>query len=456
MGSQPRSIFALVDGNAFYASCEIAFNPSLEKRPVVVLSNNDGCIVAANQIAKNLNTELLAHGGNLGQGGFASATPQNMMFQPYFKMKWLLDKHQAAIFSSNYELYGDMSNRMHSITRSFALRQEIYSIDESFLDFTGLEHLHNLTNYGQTIRKKVKQDIGIPVAIGIAHSKTLAKLANRLAKKRGQTQDVLDLTHLDAAQLDALLSQVEVANIWGIGKRLSHQLRHQGILNAKNLKYADTNLIRKQYGVVVERIVRELRGESCLNLEDITNPKKQILSSRSFGEPIHDYRSLESSVIHHVVRAAEKLRQQNSVCHYLTVTIRTNPFQRQTPHYANSQTIALIYPSDDSILLTKLAKRALKRIWRAGFFYHKSGVVLSEISPKGLVQGDLFAPNPSYSNNPKQAALMNIIDQLNTKNGKGTIFLGAQGIQKKASWQMKRERMSPRYTTCWEELLSVK
>lgn len=450
------SIFALVDGNSFYASCQIAFQPALEKRPVVVLSNNDGCIVAANQMAKNLNAELMAKVNHLGQGGYHAASPKSMMFQPYFKIKWLLNKHKAAVFSSNYELYGDMSNRMHAITGAFGHRQEIYSIDESFLDLSGVDSVHNLTDYGQQIKHKVYQDIGIPVAVGIGQTKTLAKLANHLAKKIGQYQGVLDLATANKGHIDILLNKVGVSHIWGIGKRLSVRLIEDNINTAKDLKYANIKTIRKKYGVVVERTLRELNGESCLSLEQVQSAKKQIISSRSFGSLITDYKLIEQAVISHTLRAAEKLRQQKSVCQYMTVYIQTNPFKQNLPQYRNSHTLPMIYASDNSILLAKLAKRALHKIWQPQFFYHKVGVMLSEITPKGPLQTDLFAENPKYSGNDKQDRLMSVMDKINQVNGKGTVFIGSQGIQQKAPWQMSRKLMSPRYTSRWDELLEVK
>lgn len=450
------TIFALVDGNSFYASCQIAFQPELENRPVVVLSNNDGCIVAANKIAKNLNAELMAKVGQLGSGGYHAATPKNMMFQPYFKVKWLLNKHKAAVFSSNYELYGDMSNRMHAITGAFGVRQEVYSIDESFLDLTGVERLHNLTDYCQLIKNKVQKDIGIPVAVGIGRSKTLAKLANHLAKKLDQYQGVLDLATVNETVIDVLLKKVEVGNIWGIGKRLSARLMADNINTAKDLKYANIKTIRKKYGVVVERTLRELNGESCLSLEQVQSAKKQIISSRSFGTLITDYKLMEQAVVSYTIRAAEKLRKQNSVCQYLTVYIQTNPFKQTLPQYRNSYTLPMIYASDNSILLSKLAKRALNKIWRPGFAYQKAGVMLSENTAKGPLQTDLFAANPQYSGNDKQDRLMSVMDQINQTNGKGTVFIGSQGIQQKAAWQMNRNLMSPRYTSRWDELLVVR
>lgn len=448
-----RPIFALVDGNSFYASCQIVFEPSLAKRPVVVLSNNDGCVVAANQIAKDLNQELIAKVGDLGNGGYHAARPSNMMFQPYFKVKWLLDKHQAAVFSSNYELYADMSNRMHTILGEMAPRQEIYSIDESFLELTGLQE--DLTLYGQSIKQRIQQELGLPVAVGIAHSKTLAKLANHLAKKHPHNQGVLDLTTMSPAILEHLLAKIEIVNIWGIGKNLELKLRAEGIQSALDLRNANPKVMRKKHSVVMERMIQELNGDSCLALESLQTDKKQIISSRSFGQEQNQYKPVEQAVVNYTIRAAQKLRQQNSVCQMITVFIRTNPFTERE-QYRPSYSTGLIYPSDNSILLSKLARRALRKIWRDGFAYHKAGVMLSEISPKGPLQTDIFAASPSYSANPKQDRLMQLLDQVNLNQGRNTLFLGAQGIPDKNAWQMKRQLMSPRYTTRWDEILQVR
>ncbi|PLA74158.1 DNA polymerase V subunit UmuC [Hydrogenovibrio sp. SC-1] len=453
--SSGSHLFALVDGNSFYASCEIAFQPKLARRPVVVLSNNDGCIVAANAVAKSLGEQWMRQRGSLGSGGYRSAVPTNMMFQPYFKIKPLLDRYQAAVFSSNYELYADMSSRMHRLVGHFAPRQEIYSIDESFLDLSGLSHL-DLTDYGLQIKQTVQQGIGIPVAVGIAQTKTLAKLANHLAKKQLSQQGVFDLTQFKDETLNALLAQVGVEKIWGIGRQLSKQLKQDHIQTVYDLKIANSKRIRKRYGVVVERTLRELNGESCLALESVRANKQQIICSRSFGIAVQSYQEMESAVVNYVCRAAEKLRQQQSVCNFVTVWVTTNPFDDKRPVYRNQQTIGLIYPSDNSSLLTKLVKRALKQIWVPGLSYQKAGVILSEIATKGALQEDIFAPNPTYSGNPKQAKLMALMDQLNLTSGKNTLFLAAAGMPDKQGWQMKRDLMSPRYTTCWDELLTVR
>lgn len=449
------AVFALVDGNSFYVSCQIAFEPALKNRPVVVLSNNDGCVVAANARAKAIDAFLKQQKKHFGSGGYKAARPESIMFQPYFKVKRYLDQINAVVFSSNYELYADMSSRMHSILSGFSVQQEVYSIDESFLDLSGMS-LSDFTAYGQEMKRTVMQCLGLPVAVGFGPSRTLAKLANHLAKKQSDHQGVLDLTMLSEGSLNALLKKVAIRDVWGVGKALSSKLETQGILSAYDLKVSDLKFIRKRYSITLERIVRELRGESCLSLGALTTSGQQIISSRSFGQPVTEYAEMEQAVASYIVRAAEKMRAQNKVCQFVTVSIRTSPFQGRQRYYQNAQTLPLIYPSDSSVLLIKLAKRALRSIWQSGYAYQKAGVVLSGVTEKSAVQIDCFAPNPQYSANPKSDRLMQVMDSLNHSMGKGTVQLAAEGRKNDQAWQMKRSKMSKRYTTRWDELLTVR
>ncbi len=445
-------IYALVDGNSFYASCQIAFQPWLKSRPVVVLSNNDGCIVAANQIAKDLEKQLTAP-RDYGLGGYRAANSDSMMFQPYFKVAPLLKKHNTVVFSSNYELYADMSQRMHAITAEFANRQEIYSIDESFLDFTHIPK-QQLSKHALTLKQRVWQWIGIPVAVGIGRSKTQAKLANHLAKKIPHFNGVLDLSSMHETTLNTLYKQVKVGSIWGIGKRLSKQLIANGMITAYDLKTANIKTLRKQFSVNLERIVLELNGEACLEFHQTPDDKQNIVSSRSFGVLVNDFNAMREAVSSYTATAAEKLRDQNSCCQLLTVWITTPPHQKRYPQYRNQYSIPLIYPTDSTILLTKIAHKALKQIWREGYHYQKASVMLSKIQHKSALQTDLFAPDPQFSGNPKSDQLMNTLDQLNRKMGKQTIQLASSGLQQK-TWRMNRRLMSPRYTSRWEELLRI-
>ncbi|AHF01187.1 DNA-directed DNA polymerase [Thiomicrospira aerophila AL3] len=445
------AVFALVDANSFYASCEISFRPDLAKRPVVVLSNNDGCIVAANHIAKDL---VKHHARDYGQGGYAAAKPTSMMFQPYFKVADVLTRYNTAVFSSNYELYGDMSARMHRMLGEYAAGQEIYSIDESFLDLSGMT-AWNLTDYAQLMRSKIKQGLGLPVAVGIGGSKTLAKLANHLAKKQVQFDGVLDLTALSLPTQTALLRQVPIEDVWGVGRRMAPKLQALNIHTAYDLQQANPKQLRRHFSVVMERLIAELNGESCLSLEAVAPAKQQIIRSRSFGQPIVAFDWLAQAVASYTARAAEKLRQQGSVCQHIHVHLRTNPYDSKQPYYANSHGMGLVYPTDNSQLLIKLAKRLLKRVWQPGLAYHKAAVTLSAISDKGPLQLDVFAPEPKFSANPKSDALMTTLDAINQKMGRGSIQFAAEGLADKAQWAMRRAHCSPRYTTRIDEVLVV-
>ena len=358
------AIFALIDANSFYASCEIAFQPGLINRPVVVLSNNDGCIVAANAHAKALNRYLTKP---LGAGGYRAAQPTSILFQPYFKVERLLKAHKTKVFSSNYELYADMSQRLHTLIGQFAPKQEIYSIDESFLDLTGFAS-HNLTDYGQQIRQTILRGLGLPVAVGIGRSKTLAKLANHLAKK-GDFSGVLDLTVLSEPAINLLLKNVAIGDIWGIGKQLRQQLQNVGIHSALDLKLADPNKLSKRFSVNILRSHLELNNQACLQLDEIDEPKQQILRSRSFGQAVSERQDLRQALVSFASRAAEKLRAQGSVCQAVTVFCTTNPFKPEQGAYRNSCSLRLTLATDDTRLIAEQVKLGVDKLWREGFVY---------------------------------------------------------------------------------------
>lgn len=444
--------YALVDGNSFYASCQIAFQPGLVNRPVVVLSNNDGCIVAANQIAKNLDLQHVKP-NSLGHGGYYAATSDSMMFQPFFKVAPILKRYNTAVFSSNYELYADMSQRMHAISAQFAVRQEVYSIDESFLDFTGIDN-EQLTQHAIHLKERILQWIGIPVAVGIGSSKTQAKLANYLAKKRPDCQGVFDLSQLSINTRDALYKTVKVGAIWGVGKRLNKQFNAQGINTIYDLTSLDHKTLRKKFSINIERMVLELNGQACLAFDESPSNKQNIVSSRSFGRNVTDFNAMREAVSSYVATAAEKLRQQQCTCKAINVFITTPPYQTQLSQYRNQYTIPLVYPSDSTILLTKMALRALHKIWLSGYEYQKASVMLVNIQEKQSLQTDLFAPNPQYSGNTKSDNLMKTLDKINRQMGKNTLKLASSGLHKPA-WKMNRNSMSARYTTRWNELLTV-
>ncbi len=447
---------ALVDGNSFYASCQMAFDPSLQDRPVVVLSNNDGCVVAANAQAKSLNQLLLQQQqGSFGAGGYAAAVPENMMFQPYFKVRSVLEAHNTAVFSSNYELYGDMSKRMHTITGRFANEQEIYSIDESFLR---LKKIHGMDYrlWGLQLKQTVQQQIGIPVAVGIAMNKTLAKLANHLAKKEAEFENVFEIESPYSPEIQAYFKRLSIDKVWGLGKRLSHHLRSQGYETVAQLQKAPAGDIRKRYGVVVERTLRELNGEVCFQLQESPEPKKQIIASRSFGGPVYDLPTLERAVISHLSRALEKLRAQQSLCQSLTIFIRNNPFSSIEPFMNRHKSLVLVEPSDNLMFLSKLVRKMLASLYQEQVAWHKAGVVLGSIVPKQGYQPDLFLQNEDNEGalqaSHEQQGLMKVIDQLNQRFGKHSLFVASAGSSKRNDWQMLRNAMSPRYTTQWHEL----
>ena len=350
--------FALVDGNSFYASCERVFRPDLAGRPIVVLSNNDGCVVARSAEAKAL--------------GISGCVP-------YFRIAGLCRRHGVAVFSSNYALYGDMSRRMMTVLAGHAPAQEVYSIDECLLDLTGVPERSTVA---RQMREAVLRRVGIPTCVGIGSSKTLAKLANYVAKSRPEWRGVFDWEAVSDRQQEQLLGEIEVSEVWGIGRRLTEQLKRMQILTALDLKRADPGRIRRQFNVVIERTVAELNGMACLSLEDIAPVRQQIISSRSFGELVEDFTTLHASVTHHVARAAEKLRQQHSVAEAIGVTIRTNPHREQDGQHHGWQVVPLVYPGSDTLTLTAAAMQALCQIWRDG--YNRSTVQRATRCPSRL------------------------------------------------------------------------
>jgi DNA polymerase V len=425
-----ESPFALIDGNNFYVSCERVFNPKLEGRPVVVLSNNDGCVVARSNEAKAL---------DIGMG------------VPLFKVRDIIRKHRVVVLSSNYTLYGDMSQRMMAVVRQFSPRQEIYSIDESFIDLSGFGAL-DLNDYGQQIRHRVRRWVGVPTCVGIASTKTLAKLANHCAKKRTAYQGVCDWSRLSPAQLECELSTFAVGDVWGIGRQWGMNLLGMGIRTAKDLATADRATLRERFGVVIERTSRELSGVSCLEMEEVAAGRKQIVSSRSFGTLTMALNDLEEAVTQYTCRAAEKLRRQKSVCGTLQVFLQTNAFRTSDPQYHPLTTVRLGSPSDDSIRLTGAALSGLRSIYKPGFRYVKAGVMLNDIQPAIIRQLSLFdvATTTPSAHTSARSRLMGVMDRVNSAKGKGTLQLASAGIQN--AWAMKRDNMTPGYTTRWEEL----
>ena len=421
-----RSI-ALIDVNNFYVSCERAFNPKLKTKPVVVLSNNDGCAISRSNEVKELGIAMGA---------------------PWFRMQALVKQHGIVGLSSNYPLYADMSNRVMSILRDFSPNQEVYSIDECFLDLTGFSFV-NLAEYGQTMRRRILDWTGLPVCVGIGSTKTLAKLANHCAKKQPVFKGVCNFNALTDKALTNLLAGLPVGEVWGVGRKLSPKLNAIGIHTALDLKCADPNRIRQQFSVVMQKTVMELNGTVCIELQEIASPKKQILSSRSFGHSVADYNSLAESITLYMSRAAEKLRKQGSCAGSVFVYIRTSPFKTEEPQYSNGMTIPLPIPTDDTRQLVKLALWGLKRIYKAGFKYAKAGVMIGELVSASEVQPDFFAKNFEISSNK----LMGVLDAVNNKMGRGTMKLASEGF--KQPWRMKQGNKSPNYTTQWTGIPNV-
>lgn len=423
----PMPVFALVDCNNFYASCEKLFRPDLKDTPVVVLSNNDGCVVARSREAKSLGIK---------------------MGVPVFQIKAEMQRHGIFAFSSNYALYADLSSRVMRTLEEMAPRVEVYSIDEAFLDLTGIESALSLVEFGQQVRERIGHWIGITVCVGIAPTKTLAKLANHAAKKYPATQGVVDLTNPDRQR--RLLALVPVDDVWGVGRRLSKRLNALGITTALDLANASPRAIRDQFSVVLERTVRELNGESCIELEEIPPTKKQIVCSRSFGVKVTQFELLREAVCEYATRATEKLRKEQQQAKVMTVFIRTSPFKDNEPQYSNSASGELLIPSCDTRDFIELTNHLLKRIWKDGFRYAKAGVMLSDFYDPGMFQPGLFDDVSTRANSQQ---LMSVLDTIN-QSGAGKVFFAGQGTKK--DWSMKREHLSPAYTTRWDQLPRVK
>lgn len=391
---------------------------------MVVLSNNDGCVVSRSNETKALGVPMGA---------------------PIHELKDLVREHGIAVFSSNYPLYGDLSRRVMTVLGRYTCQQEVYSIDESFLTLTGIA---DPVQHAKELRGEVRMLTGIPVAVGLGPTKTLAKLANFCAKKldpwRGE--GVCNLAGMLPVELEQLMAGIQVDEIWGIGSRLSARLRVQGIQTVRDLRVADRRLMRRQYGVVMERIICELNGVGCLQIEEVAPDKKEIMASRSFGQLLTELPDIEAAVAAHVSRGAEKLRKQGSVAALISVYIRTNPFRVQDPQYSGYMPVPLVVPTDDLGVLQSAANKALRAIFRQGYSYKKAGVLLSGLQDREVGQGDLFAEAPD----PRRAALFATLDRINGKYGRSTLRTATELCGRR--WEMKQANRSPRYTTCWQEL----
>jgi len=423
----PNQLFALVDVNNFYVSCERVFQPKLEGLPMVVLSNNDGCAVARSAEVKAL--------------GIKTGTP-------WFQMEEIAKKHGIQAYSSNYTLYGDMSNRVVQVLRTFTPSLEVYSIDESFLRIeTLLKSYSSPSNLGQVIKEKIKSTTGLPVCVGMGESKTLAKLANYLAKKHSQFSGVCDISTMPKEELYQWMTETPVGEVWGIGRQIAKRLQAMKIQTVFDLLQASPQLMRQQFGVVMERLCYELRGVSCLQLEEVAPAKQQIVSSRSFGQLVTSLTALTESVATHTARGAEKLRGQHSVTGALTIFIQTNPFKQNEPQHHQSISVPLSDPTDNTLTLTTAAIAGLKQIYQSGFRYKKAGVIFSLLADKPTVQQSLF---DDIEVKGKSAGLMKALDSINSRFGNAVIRSAATGTTQ--AWQMRSDKRSPNYTTRWDEL----
>ncbi len=424
MHSEPRPVFGLVDANSFYCSCERIFRPELRQRPVVVLSNSDGAIVARTNEAKALGIK---------------------MGEPYFKIREFLEQNGVVVFSSNYTLYGELSHRMSMAIASLTFAQEQYSIDECFVRLDGMPE--PIVEVGRAIQARVLQWTALPVGVGIGHTKTLAKAAQHASKVwRERTGGVVDLRKPEAVEW--LLRRMPVEDVWGIGGRMRDNLARDGITTAWQLSQADARAMGRKYSIVVERTIRELQGESCMDLEQVVSPKQSICSSKMFGQRVHTQEGLRQALASYLHRATEKLRKQRSLCGALRIGIQTS-FHGDGPKYANATTCIPDYPTDDVRQLTKHALRALESIYRPGFAYSKAEVLLMDLRKRGEYSEDLFSP----SQPPRTDALMSVMDRVNRRWGHDCLRTAAMPLA--PDWGMRRALLSPSYLTDWHQLWRV-
>ena len=427
-------MFALVDGNNFYVSCERVFRPSLNGRPVVVLSNNDGCAIARSNEAKALGIKMGA---------------------PWFQIRHMEDSDGLVALSANFTLYGDMSDRMMSLAAGLGPTQEIYSIDESFIGLQGVRG--DLTKRAHAIRARINQWVGIPCGVGIGQTKTLAKLANHIAKtaerKPGsypaELAQVCNLAALPPQDLDDVLATTLVEEVWGVGRRIAAQLHESGIHTVLDLARLDPATERSRWNVVLERTVRELQGMQCIDLDDAPAPKKQIACTRSFGQAITELVPLVEAVSEFASRAAEKLRQQGGLASQLLVFCHTSPF-RPGPRFNRSIVVPLRRPTADTGELVSAAAASMRRIYKPGYKMAKAGVMLLDLVPGGVLQGEVDLEEKDHRDRTR---LMVALDALNQRYGKGTVHsANTGGTNKRQAWVMKQERRTPQYTTRWEDV----
>ena len=427
-------MYALVDGNNFFVSCERVFRPSLNGLPVVVLSNNDGCAIARSNEAKGLGIAMGA---------------------PWFKIKHLVETERLVALSANFGLYSDLSDRMMSLAAGLGPAQEIYSIDESFIDLTGVRG--DLVERSHKIRARILQWVGIPCGIGIGTTKTLAKLANHVAKtaerKPGsypaQLAQVCNLATLTPEELDAVLAATPVNEVWGVGRQITKQLTQAGIHTVLDLVRLDPAMVKRRWSVMLERTVRELQGMPCIDLDHSPAPKQEIACTRSFGHPVTELKDLNEAVTEFASRASQKLRKQGSTASQVLVFVRTSPF-RKDPQYSRSTTVPLRRPSADTAVIVQAALAGLKTIYKPGFNYAKAGVMVLDLQSDTVQQGELDLEADDAKD---RSRLMSALDGINDRYGRGTVMMASAGLAgDKRLWAMKQQRRTPGYTTRWEDM----
>ena len=427
-----RRVILHTDVNSAYANMERVFNPKLRDKPVCILSNNDGCIVALTKDAKAL--------------GIKRGTP-------YFKVRDLCEKHGVAVLSSNYELYDAMSSRFHKIVAGFGPVHEAYSIDEAFLDLTGVE-TESFTELGRALKARLWKWIGLPVCVGIAPTKTLAKLCDHFAKTYPVYGGVVNWFDLSPERRKKALSITPIGEVWGIGRKTEEKLLREGIENVWQFSQADVFTLRRRYGVVLERTLREIQGVSCLPVESVPKPKEQILRSRSFSHATNDRSVLLSSVSTHMTEVARQLRREKAEAKKAGVFFLTSPFKENEPWHAAEPVTELTLPTSDTMRLVEVACRLVEAHWRPGFRYCKAGAFVTDLIPEGScsVTGSLF-DLPDEERDATRRRLMECLDDLTQRFGKGAWQIGSSGLA--VGWQMKRDRLTPAYLTRWADIMTV-
>ena len=428
----PQRIFALVDINNCYVSCERVFNPSLNKKPVIVLSNNDGCAVARSQEAKDLGIK---------------------MGVPLFQIKDIVEKHNIQVLSSNYALYAEMSRRFMKILSDFVTpqEQEIYSIDECFLDLTAYATNHDLTVYGHQILQRLSQWLGLPACIGIGRSKTEAKIANHIAKKNPHFRGVCNLVSMDPCSSEQLYSSIDVSEIWGVGRKHTKKLNSLGIRSIMDFVMASPMMIRDQFSIVMHRTILELHGISCIELEHTPQAKKQIIASRSFGQRLYHIDDLKEAMTFYVQDAVQRLRDEGLLCGCLIGFVQSNPFDSSKPFYNKSLSLPLPEPTDNLLVLSKFATAMIDGLYAKDIAFKKCGVILTCLEPKGEHTFDIFIDMERIA---LSDGLMDSLDEIHNRFGKTKLGLGASMIPNR-TWNMSRDRLTQNYFK-WDQLLTVK